>query len=214
MASSWSKTWDGLQLTSEEPEAAELQRPETRAASLKVLWKKTMTRCRLEAYWDVEYTEDVNILFSLYDRLLSSIFYCILYLNSLFLIDLIFHFALHCCCNYAIFSFFLRRSASTSQVDAVSDWAEAPPTSKAFPLMLYQEQQGWTSEDPLGTALPSQLRNEVVMMVFEASGWNQETENVQKITDHLPPQKASQQNCLTLSLSVIWAIETHLAVCM
>lgn len=36
MASSWSKTWDGLQLMSEEPEAAELQRPATRAASLKV----------------------------------------------------------------------------------------------------------------------------------------------------------------------------------
>lgn len=42
MASSWSKTWDGLQLTSEEPEAAELQRPATRAVSLKVHLRKTM----------------------------------------------------------------------------------------------------------------------------------------------------------------------------
>lgn len=49
MASSCSKTWDGLQLISEEPEAAELQRPKTKAASLKVPEKKTMTGCRLGA---------------------------------------------------------------------------------------------------------------------------------------------------------------------
>lgn len=56
MASSWSKNSDWLQLTSEEAEATELQRPETTAASLKVLVKKTLTGCRMKACKYVEHT--------------------------------------------------------------------------------------------------------------------------------------------------------------